>query len=343
MARIALGCLAMIALAAAAAWGAMELLDHFGMLLNDEHRIVVGVAAIVVVFALGGLWNALIGQTDVRLVRIARGRERPRDGRRVAVLGTIHAVESALTAPFSDRRCVAYEYSIKDPSSPGESQTSGGSYWSGIHMAASEIRSQWGNVRLMGYPEMEGFVEETFRDAEKARRFLEETEFQTGESKTAMTSVASEIFDVYMDQDGIVSKDFRLREAETLEGLVFEEKVVPEGEQVCAIGLYDGSRNSLVPSSLTASTRLRLIAGTPESVESKVSASVGCSVMICLLLGIAGTVVALGPIAPSPILDHVPLAGEKIYELRRERVEELRSLGDEERAERLEHLGVGEE
>jgi ankyrin repeat protein len=77
--------------------------------------------------------------------------------------------------------------------------------------------------------------------------------------------------DALADADGIVRKDFRLKDdIIPFERCVLGERIVPVGQEVCALGRYDADKRALVPKGTTLN---RLWPGTPNEVRRKIVSS----------------------------------------------------------------------
>ncbi len=190
------------------------------------------------------------------------------DGEKEAVWGPIVPVGAPLVSPFSGSPCVAYEYDAKNPSttdSDGDSSPAGSAI-SGLALTPSVIRSDRGDVRLLGFSILEKFPARSLRPTcETMDRVLDHvarTRFtETGISKIG--SLFSQLDEVLADDDGTVRKDWRMGEADekTLAACTLEEKVVAPGAMVTAVGIWDASRGGLVPKHGGSSTIVTLAPG----------------------------------------------------------------------------------
>ncbi len=189
------------------------------------------------------------------------------DGREEAVWGPIEPLGAELEAPFSGRPCVAYEYDAKNPSTTdSEGDTNpGGSALAGWALAPSVIRSNRGDVHLLGFSLLEGFPEKTLKDPEdreRAVRYAASNEFvEMGITK--LGSMISTMDEAMSDDDGSVKKDMRMGKAaaEDLASCTLTEKLIAPGDTVTAIGLWDAARGGLVPKHRGKSVVVRLFPG----------------------------------------------------------------------------------
>ncbi len=190
------------------------------------------------------------------------------DGRKEAVWGPIFPLGETLTAPFSGRECVAYEYDAKKPSatdSDGDSRPSGSAI-SGLALAPSVIRSDRGDVRLLGFSLLEKFPASHLSgdpDAlARAEGYLREAPF-TEMGLAKIGTMLSQLNEVMSDADGSVRQDWRLGKpgSVSLAGCDLEEKVIAPGDMVTAVGVWDASQGGLVPKHRGTTTPVTLAPG----------------------------------------------------------------------------------
>lgn len=189
------------------------------------------------------------------------------DGQKEAVWGPVEPLGDLLTAPFSGRRCIAYEYDAKNPGTTGSDgrERPGGSAIAGFALCPAVIRSSRGDVHLYGFSILDQFEKGLYgEDAEarrRARDYAARTEFETmGLSKFG--SMLSQMDEAMADDDGSVRKDWKLKDGElSLEGCELEEKIIAPGEQITAVGIWDAARGGIVPKKGGKSTIVQLMPG----------------------------------------------------------------------------------
>src|SRR5688572_15699037 len=117
------------------------------------------IVGLIVFFCIGALSNAWRAWGDWSLVSEARYGLPLNDGRMVAVSGPIRPLGDPLIAPFSHTECVLCEYDLAKPEATGSSDDSDntGSDYSGFLMTPSKIEGRSGEIRLLGFPLLEGF------------------------------------------------------------------------------------------------------------------------------------------------------------------------------------------
>lgn len=168
----------------------------------------------------------------------------PVDGGRVAVMGPVRAAGSALHAPFSKTPCIAYQYKVQ--SLAGENPSTD---YEGFGMVPGYVATEHGQVRLLAYPELE-IPDEPVRGAEvkqNAREFIDSTTFMDIRVE-GIKAAAKELRNLLADDDGTMRYDHRVAPvAESLDQCRFTERVLREGETICAIGRYSEERKALVP------------------------------------------------------------------------------------------------
>lgn len=168
----------------------------------------------VVLMCLGALGNARTACKDWSLLSAAERGQAPRDGRLFAAAGQIHPVGQPLVAPFSGEACILCEYDLSrhTRSVDSKSEQNTGSDFAGFLMVPSVIRGKQREVRVLGFPIIEGFSESPcvgYASARRAIDFLTTREF---ESRTGlkMVTVLGVFGELWSDEDGHVEKNIRL-------------------------------------------------------------------------------------------------------------------------------------
>jgi hypothetical protein len=170
--------------------------------------------ALFVLFGCGAIVNARSAYRDWRLILAAQTGLPPRDGRLLAVAGTIHPVGQPLIAPFSGEPCVLCEYDLTRGRPVGSStqQQNLGVDFTGFLMTPSVILSMAGEMRLLGFPLLEQFSPSTCHRVEAAWRAMDFLSSRTFENHSGLrfASVLSVFGDVWSDEDGFVDKNIRI-------------------------------------------------------------------------------------------------------------------------------------
>ncbi len=175
-----------------------------------------GVAGLLVFLCVGGFWGSFLAWRDWSRLSAVRFQTDLLDGESVTVSGTIEPVGQPLLAPFSQTPCVVCEYDITSQqrmaAARAQDNSNSGSDYAGFLMVPCVIRTANGDVRLLGFPIVEGFEEEpcySYTAARNAREFLRTTEF---EDRTGLmvVSVLTVFGEVWADDDGFVQKNMRL-------------------------------------------------------------------------------------------------------------------------------------
>lgn len=207
------GCFFALLLLAALVSGYIYWLDQ--TLERPASLIAGGVAGLGVLFCIGALFNARTAWRDWSQVRAAQFDLHLVDGRMVAVSGTIHPVGEPLQAPFSQTKCVICEYDLSRPSlqaTGGKRSENTGSDYAGFLMTPCVVRGPQGEVKLLGYPLLEGFPEQrvpAYLGVRHAREYLTTHEFED-RSGAKIVTVLSVFGEVWTDDDGSVTKNMRL-------------------------------------------------------------------------------------------------------------------------------------
>jgi hypothetical protein len=206
------GCLLALLLLAALGFGYYYWLDQT---FEPPASWIAGIlAGFFVMCCLGALNNARTAWRDASQVSSAKQDLQLADGRLATISGTIHPVGEPLIAPFSATPCVICEYDIASQKrlSAGSDNENSGSDFAGFLMTPCLVRTPFGDVRLLGFPILEGFGEQRCDSvvaAGMAREFMRSHEFEdrTGIKIVTVLSVFGEI---WADDDGQVEKNFKL-------------------------------------------------------------------------------------------------------------------------------------
>lgn len=168
----------------------------------------------VVLLCIGALMNARTAFKDWSLLASAERGQPPRDGKLCAVAGKIYPVGQPLIAPFSGEECVLCEYDMsRQRRHVGTTtQENTGSDFAGFLMVPSVVRSQQAEVRILGFPIVEGASEKVASDYASARRAIDYLTTHEFESRTGVkiVTVLGVFEDVWSDEDGLVEKNIRL-------------------------------------------------------------------------------------------------------------------------------------
>jgi hypothetical protein len=173
----------------------------------------------VVFCCLGALINARTAWRDWSLAAAARANAPPRDGRLMAACGAIQPVSEPLLAPFSNVRCCLCEYELsQDSQQPLHSNDDAkkGSDLAGFLMTPSEIHTQSGKIKVLGFPVLEEERKTTlssFTAARRARDFVSRTQFEDISGLRLLNAFGA-IQDAWTDEDGRVEKNLQLKKVD---------------------------------------------------------------------------------------------------------------------------------
>jgi hypothetical protein len=227
----------------------------------DDWRVPAAMAAVVGVFSyLTLLAAAAVLQARgerARTAAFARGAPY-RGGEFAAVAGTARAMGETLTAPFSGRRCVAYEYEVwlGKGSIPGRVRNpEAGRGWAGITgvaLAPTAIDGPQGPVRILGWtplaPRFQTFWFEG-RKGDVNRRLHEILRARTFERMTGIKGVRllGRLVDLQSDDDGAIRHDWLLDE-DVLKAppeVDISETVITDGQRIGASGLWSEEQRGI--------------------------------------------------------------------------------------------------
>ena len=188
--------------------------------------------------------------------------ERPKDGQVLTVVGHIRASGgSVLEAPLSKRPAVLYSYDIGHQDRRADGDVYSAKDFAGFGLTPSIIDSRLGPIRLLGFPNIEGFAKGAIDNPDIARinEYIATTTFQNMEGFNPLT-MYREIKELITDADGQLRKDWRMSAGEATEDHDFVEQIVAPGEQVTAIGRYSAEKGGLIQD-FGSGSALRLIRG----------------------------------------------------------------------------------
>jgi hypothetical protein len=208
-----------------------------------------GTFAAMLVGAIVGLFT---GGSDRAAFARARAAEARKDGRLEVASGPIRPLGEPLTAPFSSRACVAYEYDVK-PVPRGQGR--GAADFAGVALCPSAIDTPRGPVRILGWAMLDKFPNAPQKaiDSVRAEGYIRQQQFE----ELGITKVLSIFSELMADDDGAIRKDFRIGEAEPgVEGKTLSEKIVAPGATVTAIGIFSEAAQGFTPAKGTSINRL---------------------------------------------------------------------------------------
>jgi hypothetical protein len=227
----------------------------------DDWRVPAAMAAVVTVFSFFTLlaFAAVLQARSerARTAAFARGASY-RDGAFAAVEGRVRALGDTLAAPFSGRRCIAYEYQVwmGEGSVPGRLRNpDAGRGWAGIAgvaLAPTAIDGPRGPVRVMGWTPLAPRFRAQWFDGRKndvnrsLRELLRSRKFERMTGVKGFRLVGR-LFDLQSDDDGVLRQDWCLDEAalEAPRAVDISESVIEVGEPIGASGLWSEENQGL--------------------------------------------------------------------------------------------------
>ena len=242
----------------------------------------------------GGLLSGLLGLFRSRKLGGAIRRDGEgapkKDGRFEAAGGAIHPLQDALISPFQGRSGIAYEYDVAAMGQ--DKQTAGSDAW-GWALTPAVIRSARGELRLLGFPDLEQFDKAVVGEGarERIRDYFQNTVFETIK-KTDLIKGLGQLLERSVDDDGEARADIRRGtdldpEAVSFENRQFTERVVPVGAEVTAFGIYSSPRGGLVPNPGKASEMVQLWPGKGEEltavIEKESSGRLSLGILVFIL------------------------------------------------------------
>lgn len=170
----------------------------------------------------------------------------------MTIAGRIRATGPTLLAPFSQRACVLYQYDVSRPLTAGESRRGDHDRkaFTGFALTPSVIDAPNLSVRLLGFPELEGFhseIRDGSTDLGNARAYIEATTFEDMQGFAALGKVWGVVKERIADDDGTVRKDWQMTDKTyDISDSTLTEQIVAPGDQVCVIGVYSAAKSGIV-------------------------------------------------------------------------------------------------
>ncbi|MEO6259362.1 MAG: hypothetical protein ABIP63_03395 [Thermoanaerobaculia bacterium] len=189
----------------------------------------------------------------------------PEDGKLITVVGRIRATGPTLRAPFSQRACLLYQYEVSR--SAAGSRGDNPKAFAGFALTPSVIDASNRSIKLLGFPELEGFDSETLEEAaapraldsfgqevlvlaqslQNARAYIAATSFEDMQGFAAVGKAWGAIKERIADDDGTVRKDWQMVDKSyDISESTLSEEIIVSGEQVCATGVYSAAKGGIV-------------------------------------------------------------------------------------------------
>jgi hypothetical protein len=127
--------------------------------------LLLALAVWMATFGIGGFDKIRHHRRNIRLIRAATEGAMPRDGEVSAAVGIIRALRDPINAPFSEHRCVIFEYQIYSEfyiwrNDTNRFEPDRGEWCSGFRMAPCAVRTTKGDeIMLLGFSDLRGFSE----------------------------------------------------------------------------------------------------------------------------------------------------------------------------------------
>ncbi len=214
--------------------------------------LVCGFGSLMIVGGIQGAFKAWRGASgmgeDSFTTDMRPGAGAPEDGKLITVVGRIRATGPALRAPFSQRACLLYQYEVSR-SSTGNSGDNPKAF-AGFALTPSVIDGSNRSIKLLGFPELEGFDSETLdgeMELANARAYIAATPFEDMQGFAALGKVWGAVKERIADDDGSVRKDWQMVDKSyDISDSTLTEEIIVSGEQVCATGVYSAAKGGIV-------------------------------------------------------------------------------------------------
>jgi hypothetical protein len=248
-------------------------------------------AAILVWFAIGYVFGIRTRNEEARMMRRGMSGERPNDGDKIAVVGTIGSSFDTLESPMTRQRCVAYEYKGIPPSAQDAAVIEG------FALTPATIEGPRGAIRLLAVPELDFPFDSPSRIEfyDNFSEYIEQTQFLQHfgiDIKREMAHLKT----VVADDDGRIRYDIKRDPSINVSTLQMKEKILAPGARVVAVGRYSAAKNALVPDETAMLHAVKITTGEPSAIAKRGCGKgvfelfLGCG---CLLPVIAGALLGL--------------------------------------------------
>jgi len=306
---------------------------------------VTGIASFFMWISIGALQTSIGAARDAARVSSESsfggfGGEQFNDDETVTVVGHIRAMGSTLTAPFSGKQVVLYNYDIDHISQRSDDSTDVKDY-SGFALAPCAIDSPHGSVRILGFPLLEGFPKASF-DTEEGRRnaaaYIESTTW-TDMKGFHPGTIYHEIKELLTDDDGQFRKDWKMTDDRDLTDKHLAEQVLTPGDQVCAIGRWSAAKHGMIP---PAGGVIRLLRGDPQKIvqglrSKSVNNLIGGLIVAAIFNGAVYMILQVAT-GKSKLFAETPIAMHSIH---RDEMHQAVTSGNIAAAEKLASNGTG--
>ena len=232
---------------------------------------------IFMLIGIAGAITVFLETADLRLVKAAKFKNKPKNNKLCAIIGTIEPVKECLSAPLSTKVCVAYDYNIHHVS-----QTDGSSRiydFVGWAVTPCVVKTSLGKMKLLGIFDLKDFARQEILNYGPANKYIQATSFE----KSSLKKVKSieKYLNLFSDiTTKKVSEDIRHSDKTEASGLILEERCVLSGIRVCAIGKYSTKHNGLIPKSTHG---IRLLPSNKHDVSKDVKRGMITQLVISLL------------------------------------------------------------
>jgi hypothetical protein len=256
------------------------------------------ILGIFMTVSIGLIWQAIHRVQDLNLLKASRSQMPQRqDGKRVAISGRIFPYGDPLRTPFSDVECVCCNWGVYslETTGSGKNRSTNKRYVAQGHvLTPSYIRTGMEDVRLLGFPHLEGFSNSEFYEDEenhqpwqKGAEYLQKVPLEEKKGLSDVKEAFSQIEELMTDADGSVRQEYRNIEPSALStDSTLEEEFVPSGSEVCAMGKWSATQRGIVPEALGSGKEVILRKGSAEEVASKLSKGIISRLIFGILLAI---------------------------------------------------------
>lgn len=263
---------------------------------------------------------------EIRIIRESGRMPAFKDGKRIAVSGFIYPINGyPVKSPFTRRDVVAYEYHVREFIGRSGEDSEQLKFF-GYCLIPSVIKTPFGDVKLLAWPDMRNFNEEVVESGSRALAadYIISTPFSAANNSSNVSTSAKfsqamkELNEIFNDDDGSIrvdntndherstptgdkvgSADMIVRFSpehrlhfETASRLRFTEKYVPSGEAVCLIGTWSAAKGGIVSEVMSKGKMATIFRGNGEAAISELKSKIRKSLVFGIVaIALINTVV----------------------------------------------------
>jgi hypothetical protein len=246
--------------------------------------------------SIGLIWQSIHRMQDLNLLKASMAQMVQReDGKRVAVSGRIFPYGDPFRTPFSGAESICCNwgaYTLVTTGTGKNRSTRREHVAQGHVLVPSYIRTGMEDIRLLGFPNFEGFSAAEFDSNElepwnRGIEYLQNVPWEEKKGLSDLKEAFAQVEELMNDSDGSVRMEYRNIEPSALTPeYTLEESFVPAGSEVCAMGKWSAAQRGIVPESIGTGKEVILRKGSAAEVVTNLKKSIFTRTIIGILLAI---------------------------------------------------------